>query len=67
MLMIPAKQQFNAALNAHDLQGVDAALAAMKRLHRTYYGYDAFCDDGSTTSDATSPANRASLRSASST
>jgi hypothetical protein len=54
MLMIPAKQQFNAALNAEDFEGIDAALATLKRLHRAYYGYDALSGDVSTTGDASS-------------
>jgi hypothetical protein len=41
MLMEPAKQEFNAALQAADINAIESALATLKRLH----GYDAFCDD----------------------
>jgi hypothetical protein len=43
MLMVPAKEQFRAAFSSEDLEAIESALEDMNRLHRAYYGYDAFC------------------------
>jgi hypothetical protein len=43
MRMVAANEQFRAAFSSEDLEAVESALEDMNRLHRAYYGYDAFC------------------------
>jgi len=47
MLMASAKQQFEVAFKTEDMDVIQSVLEDIKRLHRAYYGYDAFCGSDS--------------------
>lgn len=56
MLMDAAKEQFHAAFKAEDLEAIEASLGHMSRLHRAYFGYDAFGDSATPASPRTAKA-----------
>jgi hypothetical protein len=57
MLMNAAKEQFRAAFGSEDLEAIETALGHMSRLHRAYYGYDAFGTSAASASPQTAKAS----------